>query len=81
MARQGTLNKMVAAISRNLSALNFFMNANFISYCESQVLELCHIFKGFIFNQKFMIFSSIFGDETQSHIQFSLCLLLDQPPY
>jgi len=49
---------MVANIPQVLSALNFSVNAIFIRYCFSQVLEICHVFKGFISNQHMVILSA-----------------------
>jgi hypothetical protein len=42
---------MVESILHIYSALNFSVNAVLIWYSCSQILEICHIFKGFIGSQ------------------------------
>jgi len=41
--------------SQNLICSYFFMNVILMHYCQSQTLELCHIFRGFISHHCIMI--------------------------
>jgi hypothetical protein len=66
--RQKVLNWMVASITHNLSALNFFRNQNLISCCLSQIFELCHVMKSSVSFLYVMILSRILVTRHQHNL-------------
>ncbi|PNF27593.1 hypothetical protein B7P43_G02276 [Cryptotermes secundus] len=59
----------------------FVLNQVLICYRHSQISKLCHIFKTFVTYLHIIILPCILVTRQQQILKFSLCLLLDQPPY
>jgi hypothetical protein len=53
------LDKMVTNIPRIKSALDFFVNTIFVCHCCFEIIELRHIFIGFISDQRAVILISV----------------------
>lgn len=70
---------MVTRITQTLLALNFLMNSILICNCHFQIVELCHILKGY--SSYLMIFSCSLEMRYQHILSFFCLLLLDQPPH
>jgi hypothetical protein len=59
-------------MTRIQSPFNFLLNNILICYCHSQFVELCHIFKGFVFYLYVKILSCILAI-IQQHVLSFLC--------